>query len=446
MNLRPSCSLAGISVLIATAACSTPESAGFPAALSVPISAPPAASTSPTEVPAPKLSFPDDEALSMKDALAHARENSPALRAAAHRLRAQQELLQVAGNLPDPEFSARVEAVPLSSPRSGEETLIGFSQPIPLAGQLKKNEDLEQARLESLRVVRDRVGRELEARLRGAFATTLSLQNALGLHASRLLIAEISEDLLHRRVAAGDAIPSSLAKVRAQRVGLEAELQAVARQHQLARSELFAVMGVAENQDATAQPVILEATLESALELPNLQFLADQIENIPAVAGALSTAKVAKLKARLAVANKVPMINLELFYRGRDDGQDGFDAGLMFALPLSGRSTANSRAAQAESAAAMQMSALSERDALIELKRLHASLALAMEKVERYHAELIPASEEQLAIGEARFNAGDLSLSEVLPLRNQAIKIRLEQVQAWHQLMSAWAELGPYLP
>ena len=441
MNLRLSYSFAGISALIATA-CSTTESAGFPAA----ISAPPAASAVATEVPALQFSVPDGGGLSVEDALAHARENSPALRAAAFRLYAQQELLQVAGNLPDPEFSARVEAVPLSSPRSGKETLIGFSQPIPLAGQLNKNEDLEQARLESLRVVRDRIGRELEARLRGAFATALSLQNALELHASRVLIAEFSEDLQHRRVVAGDAIPSILAQTRAHRVSLEAELQAVARQHQLARSELFAVMGIAENQDSTAQPITLEATLGSALELPNLQFLADQIENIPAVAAALSTAKVAKLKARLAAANKIPMINLELFYRGRDGGQDGFDAGLMFALPLSGRSAATSRASQAESAAAMQMSAISERDALIELKRLHASLALAMNKVQRYQTELIPAANEQLAIGEARFIAGDMSLAEVLPLRNQTIKIQLEQVQAWHQLMSAWAELSPYLP
>jgi len=400
----------------------------------------------PTPTMNPDSDFRIGLSLSLQEALDLAMANSPEIGAAEFQIQAQQERLAVAGRLPDPELTARLEAVPLSSPRTGQETLLGLSQAIPLSGQLEKSADLEQARLETLQIAAAGKVRELEAHLRGAFATTLALQNAQHLQKSRAEIAQVAEDLMQQRIFSGDDIASHLAEARAQRVRLEAENGNIARQHQLAVDALLSIMGVNPSSLSRGQTLALENHLSEVLELPRLQRLADQIGNIPAVAEAVSKAKVAELTAVLAAANQIPMVNLELFYRGRDGEADGVDAGIMFELPLSGRAAANTRAARAESRAAAQLGTLRQREALIELKRNHAELSLAIAQVKRFQTEFIPNARLQLMVGEARLQAGDISLAEVLPLRSLLIQTQLEEIQAWHQMMSAWAELSPFLP
>ncbi|HEX9792546.1 MAG TPA: TolC family protein, partial [Planctomycetota bacterium] len=275
-----------------------------------------------------------DGRLSLKAALRSAQAHSPELAAAALELQAQAELQNVAGRLPDPEFSVGVEGLPFSTPRSGEEFLAGISQPIPLNGRLAGQEDLANARLQALQVRRDRIAGQVEVQLRGAFATALSLQEAAEVQASRVASAQFAEELAAARVQAGDLTPDALGSILADRVQLARELRDLRARSAAARSELFAMMG---SRESAAD---LEASLDQVLELPAFEALADRIEAIPAVTEAMAQARVAELAADLAAAQTVPLVNLDLFYRQRGDERDSFDLGLHFEVPLSGTTAA----------------------------------------------------------------------------------------------------------
>jgi outer membrane protein TolC len=59
--------------------------------------------------------------------------------------------------------------------------------------------------------------------------------------------------------------------------------------------------------------------------------------------------------------------------------------------------------------------------------------------------EMLPRAERVLQGAEARYRAGDMSLTELLPLRRDWIRVRLDYLEALHDVMQAWAELSPYL-
>ena len=378
--------------------------------------------------------------LRLEEALEQARAHSPELLAAQHELEAQAELAGVAGRLPDPELSVGVEGVPFSSPRSNEELLAGVRQPIPLGGRLSASESLAATRLEAARLRGERIAAEVDARLRGAYATALSLQNAVGLQGQRLALAHEAETLTAARVEAGELTPETLAAARALRAEMEHEVHELRAQLATARDELYLLLGRGDDSAP------LEADLDHVLDLPAFQELADRVAEIPAVAEALAEARAAELQADLVSARRIPDVNLDLFYRRRADERNAFDVGLSFELPLSGTASAESRAAQARSAATAQRSQLRLRESLLQMRRHHAALETAIEHLHHFDEDYLPASEAALRIAESRRAAGDLSLLETIPVRDADTRTRLARLDAWHRVLSAWAQLTPYLP
>ncbi len=59
--------------------------------------------------------------------------------------------------------------------------------------------------------------------------------------------------------------------------------------------------------------------------------------------------------------------------------------------------------------------------------------------------EILPRAESVLQAAEARYRAGDMGFSELLPVRRDWTRVRLEYLEALHEVMQAWAELSPYL-
>jgi outer membrane protein TolC len=59
--------------------------------------------------------------------------------------------------------------------------------------------------------------------------------------------------------------------------------------------------------------------------------------------------------------------------------------------------------------------------------------------VHKYSRELV------LHAAEARYRAGDIGLSELLPVRRDWTRVRLDYLEALQDVMQAWAELSPYI-
>ncbi len=391
--------------------------------------------TSPPDLSAEAVPFPVGAELSLKEALQRARAHSPRLRAAQAQLQAQSERTGVSGRLADPEFSIRLEDSPFPSSGLGGDTLTGIRQPFSISGQQGKQLAVATARLHTLQLRHDRLAMELEGEIRGLFATALTLQRARTIQSNLVEIAHAMDVLMHARVAAGDGVLADLTKTTDLLVRRKAQQQEMLQNHELAKMALFSKIGVSETPR-------LQEKLGDVLQLPDLRNLLDQIQALPIVAEAQAQAQVARLTAILAESKRIPTVNLELFYRQKDEGSNALDAGILFALPLSGRTAAEHQAAKAEADAAAHQGRLRQQEALVELKRRHATLARALEEVNRYQSKLIPSGNLRRTTIEAKLQVGDVSLAEVLPIREEAALLELAHLDAWHQLMSAWAELS----
>ena len=391
------------------------------------------------EAPSPARRTLPDGPLTLTLAIQEARAHAPALAAAEFSLQAQAERLGVAGRLPNPEFGLRTEENPLGAEGGEGDTLFGFRQALPLGGQLAKATTLEQEKLRSLQFRRDRLVLELESKVRGAFAVALALGQAVDLQTKRLEIARQLETLQHARVEEGELIPSDLAAIQTRRARLGAALEILQRKRQAAESELAARMGWGEG------PLALQESMDAVLDLPNLENLLSRLEDVPTVAETLSKAQVSRLRADLADARKIPDINLELFYRQTGNGADAFDAAVLFELPWNGKLAAQSRAAHLEASSARQLARLELVETRLELKRRHGELAQAMNQARRHKNEIIPARAASLETMRLQFQSGEISWAGFLAQQEIFAQAQLARLNAWMELMTAWAGLRPFL-
>jgi outer membrane protein TolC len=377
--------------------------------------------------------------LTLAFSIQEAQARAPGLAAAEFSLRAQAERLGVAGRLPNPEFALRTEEIPLGAEGGESDTLVGFRQALPLGGQLGKATALEQERLRSFQIRRDRLALELESRVRGAFAATMALGQAVNLQTERLEIARQLETLQHARVEEGELIPSDLAAIQTRRARLGTALEVLQRKHLAAESELSALVGWGDS------PLDLQESMDAVLDLPNLERLLSRLELVPAVAETLSLAQVSRLRADLADARKIPNINLELFYRQMGNGADAFDAAVLFELPWNGKPAAQSRAARLEASSARQLARLELQETRLEIIRRHGKLALAMAQARRHENEILPARAASLETMRLQFQSGEISWTEFLAHQEIFAKAQLDGLNGWMELMTTWAGLRPFL-
>ncbi len=379
--------------------------------------------------------------LDIEQALQLARANSPALKGAQYRVEAQLQRLEVAGNLPDPELALKTEARPLnSSSASSGEVFIGVRQGLPLGGELSAAEAVAQEQLHMLKLKRDQLEIELEARVRGAFSAALMLQKALALQTKRIDIAGEQLLLLKAQIEAGELTYAAIANANMQQSKLRNQQFALMRKLQSATKQLATHLGISSEINS------LLGSLETASDLPQLEQLLANLELIPIVATANSEAQVAHLKAKLAAARRMPQIELELFYRETELGNDAFDAAVILELPLSGRRAANSRAATADAHAAQQLANLNRQETQLQLIELHANLIFAKSQLESYRKDIVPSLEEQVEFAQLSHQAGDSELSELLKTQESLYQAQLGELEAWLALMVTWGDIVPFLP
>ena len=391
------------------------------------------------EAPSPAGRTLPDGPLTLAIAIQEARAHAPALEAAEFSLKAQSERLGVAGRLPNPEIALRTEENPLGAEGGEGDTLFGFRQALPLGGRLAQATALEREKLRSLQLRHDRLAVELESKVRGAFAAALALGQAVDLQTERLEIARQRESLQQARVEEGELLASDLAPIQTQRAQLESALETLQGKRLAAENELAARMGRREG------PLTLQESMDAVLDLPNLSNLLDRLEDIPTVAETLSQAQVSRLRANLADARKIPDVSLELFHRQTGEGTEAFDAAVLFELPWNGNPVAQSRAARLEASAARQLARLELQETRLELKRRHGELAQAMAQARRHENEILPARAASLEIMRLQFQSGEISWANFLAQQEIFAQAQLSQLNAWMELMTAWARLRPLL-
>ncbi len=377
--------------------------------------------------------------LSLAQALATADADHPELAEFRAYVQAAEGQGDQAGLFPNPTLVLRMENAPWSegSTRNEAEYVAGLTLQLPLSGRLGASEDVAARQLDQRLAELAAQRREVHGRVRGAFATALSLERAAAIQDQARALAGRAVELLEARVEAGDAVPADLARVQIEATRARLEQQRVESLRQRALLGLAAALG-----DPSRQIGSLAGGLEAALELPTLEALSERLASNPKLAAAEAEVALGEARVELARAQRVPDVSLDLFYRRLEEEEaHAFDLGFALPLPLINRNQGNVRSALAQRLAAEAHVQATRNELLRDLRATHARLAYLLQATQVMREELLRRADTVLASVEARFQAGDASLVEVLPVRRDWTRVQLGYLSALREVMVAWSEL-----
>ncbi|HBP19572.1 MAG TPA: hypothetical protein DEA08_17505, partial [Planctomycetes bacterium] len=377
--------------------------------------------------------------LSLAQALARVDAEHPNLAAFRAYVDAAQARGEQAGLFPNPELMLRIENAPFSSGSTRDEAnyVAGLTFRVPLSGRLGAAEEVGAREVDQRVLELAAQRQELHKRARGAFATALSLERAAGVQGQAQALATKAVELLEARVKAGDAVPADLSRVRIEATRARLELARVESLRQRALLALATALG-----DPSLQIQSLAGELESALELPALEELTRRLESNPRLKAAEAEVALQEARVELAKAKRIPDVSLDLFYRRLEaTNRHAFDVGIGIPLPLFDRNQGGVRSAVAEQLAASARVRATRNELVRDLRTAHTRLSLLLQSVKVMREELLGEADNVLASVEARFEAGDASLVEVLPVRRDWSTIQLGYIDALREVMVAWSDL-----
>jgi cobalt-zinc-cadmium efflux system outer membrane protein len=435
-----------VMVLVVLAGCASGPPSGQPTSESPPLRAGSPVITprsAPTLQEAPVTAHPEErlERVTLADALARAERLHPELAVGQAQIERAEGLAIQAGVFPNPELVARIESAPLTRQFAEQaEYVVGVSQAIPLGPRLARARQAEL--LDRDRLTYEWAAKRLDIRMRvqSTFATALYWQRVTQAREEDVRSAANGVALAQARLAAGDTIPAEVAQ--AEMDLRRAELE---RDNAMSRvAQTFDVLGAALG-DTTLQIASLDGALEETLTVPALASLAVRLEASPFLAAAAADIAVQQAQLDVVQAQRTPDVNLDLFYRRLGDTDNAIDVGVRLPLRLFDWGQGRLQATRAELAAAEARARTVRNEQSLRLQAAHRKLARAVAAATVLRGEILPRADSVLQGAEARYRAGDMSLTELIPLRRDWTRVRLDYLEALHDVMQAWAELSPYL-
>lgn len=378
------------------------------------------------------------DALTLEQVFDLAERLQPELVEAKALIEAAEGRAQQAGAFPNPAAIARMESARINGRTAGEaEYIAGVSQPVPLGGRLGKARDAEQLerdrRSKGLEVRR----RDLRKRVHSAFATALYQEQAFQMQGEIAASDEQVVATTKARVNAGDALREELARAEMELIRAQVELRRSDAMREHAMVELKAAIG-----DPSLSVKTLTGTLEMAFEIPTLETLTASLSASPEVALAGAEVRARQVRVDLAKAERIPDVRVEVLYRRLEASRENsFDFGLSIPLPLFDRNQGKLREAHAEVAAAEARSRSTRNALSVRLHESHAQLTTALDNSRALKREILPRADTVLKTAEARYAAGDIALSELLPVRRDWASVQMNYLESLRDVMQAWAEL-----
>jgi cobalt-zinc-cadmium efflux system outer membrane protein len=162
----------------------------------------------------------------------------------------------------------------------------------------------------------------------------------------------------------------------------------------------------------------------------------------PGVAAMESAAAAQRARVRLAKAERIPDVNLDLFYRRlQGTRENAFDVGVRVPIPLFGSTRSRVREAESELRAAEARLQSTRNEIGHELHARELALQRTLETAAVLKADVLPKVSAILRGAEARYRAGDISLSELMVIRREAASSQMKYLESLRSVMEAWAGL-----
>jgi cobalt-zinc-cadmium efflux system outer membrane protein len=374
------------------------------------------------------------EQLTLDQALEMAERLQPQIAEARALVEAAEGRARQAGAFPNPE--AIVGAQQLGGADS-QEYVAGVGQAIPLSRRLPKARAAElldrEVRARGLEVKR----RDIHRRVHSAFATALYQELACQAQTEIQQNSVKAVTLTQARVAAGDAVPEDVARVEMELARTKVEWKRAESLRDQARVALAAAIG-----DASLPVKSLAGTLDVAWEIPTLETLAANLSAQPESRQAEADIRARNARVDVANAERIPDVKVELLYHRLEANRENtVDLGLSIPLPLFNRNQGRLREAHAEVTAAEARARMTQNELMARLRESHLQLTTALANRRTLQAEILPKAETVRKGAEARYAAGDISLTEVLSVRRDWAVVQLGYLETLREVMQAWGEV-----
>lgn len=289
---------------------------------------------------APPVAMP----FTLAEALAAARETSPALEAASADLRASSAARTVAGLRPNPSLQAETENVTGSGPYRGidsAETTVGFALPIELGGKRSARIGVAEAQGSRARVDAAIAEADVILRVTQAYVAAVAAERRLGIAREQAGIAAETFRAASVRVAAGRASPIEQQRADVLRINAEAAAARAERDAAVARDTLARLIG-------RSVPAGLDLAWFDRIDGygPSAGTNAD---GTLALAAADADVTTADAQVRLAHSQRIPDVTLSAGARRLEATNDTAAVfGLSVPLPLFNNGSASVAQARAE--------------------------------------------------------------------------------------------------
>lgn len=382
--------------------------------------------------------------LSLADALARADQHHQDLAAWRSLVRAAEGRLEQAGSMPNPDVILRMENVPLNRGTGGMGRLInqgnyiaGVGQELPLGGRLSAAEDVAARELDRERAALAVRRAEVHAAVRLAHGQAVIASSERGVRQETVTLTEQAVSVARARVTSGDATPDEVDRVEIDALEASVELERAVAAESATLRALALATGVPGLQVTGVAGDVL-----TAVDLDSVADLLARAETSPALRLARAEVEAATARVSLAQAERWPDLGVEVLYRRLElTNQHSVDAGLRIGLPIFDRRSGEITARRAELDAAGARERGTRTTLQHSLITIHEQLAFARSLARRLADEALPRAERALRTAEARWRAGDLSLTDVAPVRRALLALRLTHIQALRTVAERTAEL-----
>jgi cobalt-zinc-cadmium efflux system outer membrane protein len=248
------------------------------------------------------------------------------------------------------------------------------------------------------------------------FARILVAQDRIALLTKNSQVVDALLAAIERRYQAGEGTALELNRARVAAVSAHAEESSAEATASAALADLKGLLGLREPVEiqgelALRPPLKLETLLAGIGHRPDLQTLA---------------AEVREAEAEILLGQALARPDLGV--RGgvaREEGMDIVRAGIVLTLPVHDRGQETLAVGQARATALRQALAAAEGAADAEVRGRYAVLTRQLAAVRELEHTALPALEDNESLAGKSFEAGEISLGELLLIRREIVETRL---------------------
>ncbi len=311
---------------------------------------------------------------------------------------------------------------------------VGLGMELPWPGILEGRISAAGSELDAAEAQRREIWRQTELQARALYLTLARDQHVAALWRHAVMQSEQLDQAVALRVDRGEDRPLEAfrAHTELERTSMDAQRSDAA--WALHRASLARWLGA-----ALPEEFLVEAELAIWGALPSKEEVAARArDGHPLLVAALAGTEVAEASLREAHGEVVPALSIGGFYETEPDFKvAGGSVGLE--IPIGSPGAADVARARAEVTRAQQRQEMTSRQVDLEIDEAWLDYTTALMAAERYRDGIVPSAEAAANALTLAYDAGEVSLMDVLDARRVLLEVQLEEADALLDLQLAIA-------